>query len=106
MYAVDPNPMIVRAPEGFLLPLEDLHKTQEVLFKSRGNPAPTIQWFKDDRLIDEDDPQIKSTSTEYESSSILSVALSPASAGDYTIKVSNEHGEITKNMKLAGKYLI
>ena len=98
--------MIVSAPEDYLT-FDDLSSSSQIVCKASGNPAPRIQWFRDDEIIPEDvDQQIQTTTHGYERTSILTVQLSPSVTGKYTFKASNKNGDVKQHFSLFGELKI
>ena len=96
------NLMIVSVPDN--ITLDDLNSPHQIVCTVRGNPAPNIQWFRDDEHIAEKGNQhIQTTTHGYERTSIFTVL--PTATGKYTFKASNKHGEVKQNFIL-GKWIV
>lgn len=99
---VSVHPLV--APK-FLTPLENEkilpeNKTFEIKVKVSGIPIPKISWFKDDKLVLDEDFETFSddNSGEY---SLKSKRISKDFSGVYSIKASNPGGEIEHKMNIS-----
>ena len=91
------NPMIVSVPEDLTLDYP-FH----IVCTASGNPAPRVQWLRDDELIAvEGNKQMQTTTHGYERTSILTVTVT----GKYTFKASNKHGEVKQDF-ISGKSIV
>lgn len=84
----------------------EVTKGQTVYFlsKASGKPTPQISWYKDDRLLMEDDQiSVETTERELETTSACTIKdILLDQEGLYTVEASNAAGSVTNDLMLSG----